>query len=539
MSGTLQGAYLKLLAFYTFGYTAILLIVLGLHLPDALQSPTLLIAGFFAVATVVYFLLFFRFVENRFGRRGAYLLGLAIFGFAVSATTAASGGVLSLNNIAALILIFLSAMLGGRVAFAFAWAQATVFIALLGSDDLVTRSILIGLALLAAYAGTAVIGWMTFRKSYTHEDPEAERLRRTLQVEKLQSESVISAIDDGVVILSQDGIVKHVNQKFLYFVNLRLDELLNKHYGQVVSRRVKIVSSSAKDPQLGRNMAEVFKTGKPITIDSETLAYVDREGTVDVSISLMPLKNEDGEVTAVMVIARDISNLMKIQRMKDEFISTASHELRTPITVMAGYLDLILNPQFGALTDKQQHYATRAKSTAVDMTELVNDMLDMNRLESGERENKPEEIKLGKFIDDVTQSNQLRFKEKQLELRHFPKEVTVIADPSRLQQVMDCLLSNAYKFTPANGAVDVIVETTETDARVIIHDNGPGIPADKLDTVFNKFTKLDDSGSMSGTGLGLAIAKRIVEDWNGTIKAEESASGARIVFSIPLTAKQL
>ncbi len=519
---------------YTFGYTAILLFMLGLHFETVLATPALVIAGVFGIVSVVYYLVLFRFVENRLGRRGAYLVGLAIFGFAISATTAASGGVVSLNNISALILIFLSAMLGGRVAFAFAWAQGIVFIALLSDESLTLQTVLIGIGLLAAYAATALIGYMLFRKSYTREDPEAERLRKTLQVEKLQSEGVIAAIDDGVVILNQEGIVKHVNQKFLYFVNLRLDELLNKPYGQVVTGRVKITSSSAKDPQLGRNMAEVFKTGKPVTIDSETLAYVDREGTLDVSISLLPLKNEDGKVTAVMIIARDISNLMRIQRMKDEFISIASHELRTPITVMAGYLDLILNPQFGELTDKQQHYAIRAKSTAGDMNVLVNDMLDMSRLESGKRENKPEKIKLASFLDEIIQSNQLRFKEKQLELRSFPKDATVMVDPSRLRQAMDCLLSNAYKFTPANGAVDVISEVNETEVRVIIHDNGPGIPADKLEAIFNKFTKLDDSGSISGTGLGLAIARRLVEDWGGEVKAEESASGARFVFSIPL-----
>ncbi|RYF29479.1 MAG: HAMP domain-containing histidine kinase [Chloroflexi bacterium] len=272
-----------------------------------------------------------------------------------------------------------------------------------------------------------------------------------------------------------------------------------------------------------------------MTIDAETIEYVDSGNRMDISISILPLKNEDDEINVVMLIARDITKLMDVQRMKDDFISLASHELRTPATVISGYADLLLNPMFGDLSEKQRHYATRAKESTTRLVDLVNDMLDMSRLESGRRPNKPEEIDISAVITEVIQTKQALQQSKSVTVRYNHTKQPVIVDRDRLRQLLEQLLGNAMVFTAVNSEVTIEVTKHANEVQISIRDQGPGIPEEKRQVIFEKFTKLDDTGEISGTGLGLAICKKIVQDWGGTIAVHaQKAGGSVFSFTIPL-----
>lgn len=535
MAGTVKSKYLVLLGIFAYLYGGFMLICWLLHYIGIINFPMPIAVPIIAVSLIVYQSLIFRLVVQHWSRKAAYVTGVALLAVAIVILTFVTGGYGSLNNVAMIVLVFLSALLGVGVPAAF------VGISLLGYILAVSNFIPslgdtgAGTVVTLLYVAAAVLGWLLFHRYYVAQDPVTDDLQRALAAEQLQSAAVLASIKDGVSIVNREGVVVHANEHFLDMVALTRKELIGKHYSEVVSTKLRIVSSSAESPRLGPNIAKVFKTGRPVTIDSETIEYFDNRPSIDISLSITPLKNDDDEVSAVLIIGRDISHIMRLQRMKDSLIATASHELRTPITVIAGYADLLLGASSSNLTEKQHHYLERTKETTNHLTEMVNDMLDISRLESGQRENNPEKIDNIELLQTAVEDELGVFASKQVSLKLDAKPGKIYADNSRLQQVVHCLLSNALKFAPEGGAVVLASEVTGNTMTISVSDNGPGIPKDRHEAIFEKFTKLDTTGSIQGAGLGLAIAKNIVEHWKGTIGIEDiEPHGAKFFFTVPL-----
>lgn len=535
----MRARYLYLLIGYTFLYAVVAVFSWAFGFYEEGKELAAAISLGLLNIPLLYYLLVFKHVQRRFGRQLAYFAGVVLLTVPIVNISTMTGGYESGNNIAYIILVYLSAMLGRGLPLTLIWTQVLVY-------TMVVSGYLPGLGD-PAYGGVVVIaciiagiaGWLTFRRFYVKEDPEADRLAEMLRAQELQSEGVIAAISDGVVIVNRDGIAVHANQRFLDMIALKREELVGKHYSEIVSSRIQIIASSSATPRIGQNVVHVMDTGEPITIDSVTAEYIDGSGTVDFSISISPLKNDDGDISAVLVMAKDITSLMHLQRMKDALISTASHELRTPITVIAGYADLLLgNAGGGELNDKQRHYLERTKETTTQLTEMVNDMLDMSRLESGQRNDNPVATNVMRLLESMTEGRISQFASKNLTLHLDAKPIRVYADKNRLEQVVGNLLSNAFKFTPENGKVTLAAREVDGMCEISVTDTGPGIPDEHLQDIFDKFIKLDDSGSLPGAGLGLAIAKNIVDNWNGTITAENmDKGGARFRFTVPLERK--
>lgn len=535
MAGAVRSKYLRLLTVYACSYALLLLIITLLSMTGTINFSMPLTVAAWALLILAYHLFAFKFAARRLGYQIAYTIGVAIVCIPMAIVSAISGGYESFNAIAIILLIFLSAMLGYAVPLVLVWMQLIGFAIVAAGHLPELGSTGMGLLMLGFFILAAVVGWVTFHSYYTREDPEAERLRQTLREEQLQSEGVITAISDGVAIVNKEGIALHANQRFLDMVALTHDELIGKHYTDVVSDKVRIVASSAERPRIGPNVAKVMETGESVVIDNETIEYVDGRPPIDLTISITALKNDDGDVSAVMIIGHDISHIMRLQRMKDALIATASHELRTPITVIAGYADLLLGASAGELNSKQRHYMERTKETTAHLTGMVNDMLDISRLESGQRENNPEPIDIVAMLQQSVEDHLGEFAGKQIVLKLDAEPGKAYADRSRLRQVIDGLLSNTYKFTPEEGKVTLGAKISGDMIEISVTDNGPGIPEDRKQVIFEKFTKLDDTGSIPGAGLGLAIAKTIVENWKGVISVEDApGGGARFYFTVPL-----
>lgn len=533
MAGSLREKYLLYLIAFAYGYAGVMLVATVLSLVGVLQWAAAPLGLAATIAPLVYHVTLFKKATQRLGTRFAYMILVSLLSLAVMVVSVVSGNFTSLNNIAFVGLIFVSAMLGSWMPAILIWAQLIALLARL-SATWSMYELQFGLGLLTVFIIAGLLGWLVYRRHYVRDDPAVEQLRRALQTEQLHSEGVIAALNDGVAILNRDGIIRHVNATFLHMFAVSHEELFGKHYTRVVTSRVKVVEATSKSPRLAPHIREVFATGEPATIDSVRAQYQDGRPPVDATMSVLPLKNDDGDISAVMIIVRDITRIMRLHRLKDEFIATASHELRTPITVISGYADLLLNPSFGDLNDKQRHYIERSKETAAQLTELVNNMLDISRLESGERSDKPENIELKSFITSMTLEARDKFADKRLRVEAAGAECEVKVDRDRLRQLVETLLSNAYKFTPDGGSITLAVTPTSGGVELAISDTGPGIPADKREIIFERFTKLDSSGSIPGTGLGLPIARKIVDDWGGTIYADQAdEGGAKFVVTIP------
>ena len=232
----------------------------------------------------------------------------------------------------------------------------------------------------------------------------------------------------------------------------------------------------------------------------------------------------------------DITERMQIQRMKDEFIATVNHELRTPLTALVGALAL-LKEESGILPNKAETFLDMANKNADRLVALVNDILEIEKIEAGMVELKLAHVALAPFLEEAVALNQGFAEQHQTryEMALPIPDVQVIADRGRLLQVVTNLLSNAAKFSPKGEVVSLRAEHAGDRIKISVTDRGPGIPEEFRSRIFRKFAQADtpDSAKKGGTGLGLAISKALVEAMNGEI-GYSSPAGAGATFYILL-----
>ena len=224
----------------------------------------------------------------------------------------------------------------------------------------------------------------------------------------------------------------------------------------------------------------------------------------------------------------------EVRRQKDEFMGLISHELRTPLTSIIGYTELIQECGEKELADNGRQFATVIERNARRELRLVEDLLDITRLEAGKFSIEPTRADLPTLVREAVESARLRAHDKDIELIFETDEVPVTAgDAVRLAQVCDNLISNAIKFTPEKGRVEVGLHLEDETAVIAVEDSGIGIPADELETVFERMFRTKLAAHIPGTGLGLTITKAIVDAHEGAIEVE-SEEGAGTTFRVRL-----
>src|SRR4030095_15172707 len=236
--------------------------------------------------------------------------------------------------------------------------------------------------------------------------------------------------------------------------------------------------------------------------------------------------------------------LKELDRMKSDFVSHASHELRTPLTAIKGAVDLILREVAGPLTEKQVHYLTRVRSNKQHLAGLINDLLDLAKIESGKIEFKSSRVSLSGLVHEVAEALRPVAAEKVIALETTIGEPTLLvwADRDKINQVLTNLIGNAIKFTPVQGRITVSASRNGGESvQVSVSDTGPGVPQARRETIFTNFYRIAEvNGENSkGTGLGLAIAKALVELHGGEIWVEsEEGGGSTFSFTLPVSGPQ-
>jgi signal transduction histidine kinase len=276
------------------------------------------------------------------------------------------------------------------------------------------------------------------------------------------------------------------------------------------------------------------KTGDEI----EVLADEFNKMTENLRSAYDGLERKVADRTQALALANE--RLQELDRLKSDFVSNVSHELRTPLTAIKGAVDLILREVAGPLTEKQIHYLSRVRSNTQHLAGLINDLLDLSKIESGKIEMKSGRVSMGGLIHEVVETLRPVAVEKAIALEANTPEPSIMvwADREKINQVLMNLIGNAIKFTPAHGGVNVSV-TTKGDAsvRVSVSDTGPGVAPGEEERIFNKFYQIAEAGEAKpkGTGLGLAISKALVELHGGRIWVEsEPGRGSAFYFTLPV-----
>ncbi len=280
-----------------------------------------------------------------------------------------------------------------------------------------------------------------------------------------------------------------------------------------------------------------------------------------VEISLAPVNTEPGSI--VTCILRDITDreraererlrlmtelelrnreVERANRLKSEFLASMSHELRTPLNAVIGFADLLAEQKAGDLNEKQQRFVGHIRKASRHLLELINDILDLSKIEAGRAELHREVFSVDSALAEVLPTVRPLAQAKSIELEsNTAPDLTVWADRVRFKQILYNLLSNAIKFTPERGSIGVDAEPAGAAASIAVWDTGIGIPAAEQDAIFHEFYQVGTTtrGIKEGTGLGLAITKRLIEQHGGAIRVEsEPDKGSRFVFTLPSQAAE-
>jgi PAS domain S-box-containing protein len=347
-----------------------------------------------------------------------------------------------------------------------------------------------------------------------------------------QNELILRSVADGIFGADPEGRVD--------FVNPAAAEMLGAQTSELIGRPVhSIIHSGAS----GEVCNDQCRARRAFLLHENTsgqdVFYRQSGSSFPVEFSVTPML-EHGVVIGSVLSFRDIGQRYALDRMKDEFVSTVSHELRTPLTSIRGALGLLSSGLLGEISDKAANLLRIAVSNSDRLVRLINDILDIERMQSGRAPLNFRPCVLNELAQQVVDAMQPMAEAASIHLMLKAEETPVEADPDRLLQVITNLLSNAIKFSPPDSAVWVEVEPSDGGVVLNVIDEGRGIPTDKLESIFDRFQQVDasDSRQKGGTGLGLAICRTIIQQHGGRIWAEHNADrGATFRIFLPERSK--
>jgi len=315
---------------------------------------------------------------------------------------------------------------------------------------------------------------------------------------------------------------------------------------EVIGKHLSILLPPSRVHELAEMRAKVELSGALRDIEVEGK----RKGgaAIYLSLSVSPITDVDGKIVGFLRVAKDVTEkkryerrLKELDKLKSDFVSNVSHELRTPLTAIKGSVDNMLDGLTGDLNEKQNRYLVRVKSNADRLARLINDLLDLSRIEAGIKL-KRTNLSLPTVAREVVESLGSVAVEKLISFEIECPEVnlTAWADPDRIVEVLTNLIGNAIKFTPTNGKVTLCLKRSGNEwVKISVADTGPGIPSDEANRIFDKFYQVTqpEKQKAMGTGLGLSITKALVEMHGGKIWLE-SEVGKGSIFSFILPAEQ-
>jgi PAS domain S-box-containing protein len=380
---------------------------------------------------------------------------------------------------------------------------------------------------------------------------ESERLREEVgaQNERLaEVAAIVESTDDSITSVALDGTILSWNRSSERLYGYTAEEM--------VGRRIHTIIEPERHADVDATLAAI---GRGQMTEPHEATGVHKDGSIlPVALTVSPVRGADGRVRGISTIARDISDqraahaerelllrelaeqnerLRELDRMKDDFVASVSHELRTPLTSIRGYLELVRED--GRLDEEQDRMLGVVDRNADRLLGLVTDLLFVAQLDAGKLTMERVPVQLARIAAESVEAATPRADATEIALRlHADEETVVVGDRMRLAQVLDNLISNAIKFTPRGGEVDVRVYRVQDTAFVEVSDTGIGILEEERRHLFERFFRTAGAtrAAVPGTGLGLTIVGAIMESHGGAVAVEaREGGGTTFTVSLPVT----
>lgn len=366
-------------------------------------------------------------------------------------------------------------------------------------------------------------------------EKEVDAARKRAENERERNRVVLSSIGEGIVVLDQDSRVSLLNKAAETMIGWTVNEAVGKPWDVVAPLEDEKGNKIDKEKRATKRVMQAN-----VVLTNDKNYYVRKDGSrFSVGTTAAPI-DIGGKVVGTVAVFRDITHDKAVDRAKSEFVSLASHQLRTPLSAIKWFSEMMLSGDAGQLTPEQTEYTRNVYQSNERMIELVDGLLNISRIESGRIIVDPKPTDLGELVRQLISDLTGKIKEKKqnLVITVHPQLPMVNVDPKLIRQVYMNLLTNSIKYTPEGGQVEVAVSTKDGMVLSRVTDSGTGIPQDDQSKIFGKFFRAGNAIRMEpdGTGLGLYLAKTIVDSSSGKLwfKSEEN-KGTTFWFTLPLS----
>ena len=353
---------------------------------------------------------------------------------------------------------------------------------------------------------------------------EAARSLRDVATEKSKVKTIVHCMADGILVTDREGRIVLINPAAGKMLGIETTACLEKPLSKAIG-----------DEKLIEAVGGVVEPAHP------EVAVISQELQMDDSLiraHTAAVKSEEGEVLGTVTVLEDMTYLLELDRMKGDFIAMVSHELRSPVSAITQNINLILDGLAGETSEKQRHLLTRAKERSKGLLDLIADLLEISKIDAGLAMQRKEPLQVEEVVQKVVElmEGEARAKEISLTPRYDANLPPVLGDKGNLEGVFTNLVSNAIKYTPKGGKIEIAVSSDGDYVKTVVQDTGIGISKEDLPRIFDKFARVasEKTRGIVGTGLGLSIVKSIVEAHLGSISVESTeGKGTAVTVLLP------
>ncbi len=357
------------------------------------------------------------------------------------------------------------------------------------------------------------------------EDIEEERKKADEEREKTLA--IINNFTDGLIVFGKGKKVLLINPRAEGFIGVKENEIIGRPLFRLKKIPIFLLITKILDRKEKKSSPEEFKENENLILE----------------VSVIPIKRGRQKISDLVVL-HDVTREKLIEKLKTEFVSLSAHQLRTPLSAIKWTLKMVLDGDLGKINKEEKEFLADAYKSNERMINLVNSLLNVSRIEEGRYIFNLSPLDIGELTKRIVNSYKNEAKEKDISIKIKKKMVLpkIMADKEKMQIVIDNLLKNALKYTPAKGKIIISLETDKKEIKFSIEDNGVGIPADQQKRIFTKFFRASNVKRMDtvGSGLGLYIIKNIIEAHHGKIWfTSQEGKGTTFFFTLPLKIKNI